>query len=81
MNSIHNIFSTPVYKTRIEATEYDKATVLNEMLDNFSIDPRRNAWDMVEDNKANQYGIIQIMMMTIPNLNQLVMLSLVLLKN
>ena len=60
MNSIHNIFSTPVYKTRIEATEYDKETVLNEMLHNFSIDPKRNAWDSVENNKvhaliSNQY--------------------------
>lgn len=52
MNSIHNIFSTPVYKTRIESTEYDKETVLNEMLHNFSVDPKRNAWDSVENNKA-----------------------------
>ena len=35
------------------------------MLHNFSVDPKRNAWDEVEGNLANQIGIIQIMMMAI----------------
>lgn len=50
MAQLENIFSIPVWKTRIEKTEYNKDLVLGEMLDNFSIDPKRNSWDSVENN-------------------------------
>lgn len=50
MTTLHNVFSIPVWKTKIDKTEYDKETVLNEMLHNFSIDSKRNSWDDVENN-------------------------------
>ena len=52
MAQLLNVFSIPVWKTNIDNTRYDKETVLGEMLHNFSVDPKRNAWDEVEGNLA-----------------------------
>lgn len=48
--SLHTAFSIPIWKTTIPKNSYDKDLVLNEMLENFSTDPKRNAWDLVENN-------------------------------
>jgi len=50
MAELQNIFSIPVWKTKIDKTEYNKDLVLSEMLHNFSVDPKRNAWDVIENN-------------------------------
>lgn len=49
MSTLQSIFSIPVWKTKIDKTEYDKDLVLGEMLHNFSVDPKRNKWDEVEN--------------------------------
>ena len=76
MAQLLNVFSIPIWKTNIDNTRYDKETVLGEMLHNFSVDPKRNAWDEVEEILLNQIGIIQIMMMAILYSKKLVMLIL-----
>jgi len=47
MSDFYNIFSCPVWKTKITKQDYDKDLILNEMLHNFKKDPKRNTWDDV----------------------------------
>lgn len=47
MSELHNVFSIPVWKTKITESDYNKKLILNEMLDNFKVDPKRNTWDKV----------------------------------
>ncbi len=44
MSMIYRLFPTPVWRTKIEKTEYDKDKIVEEILYNFNLDPKRNNW-------------------------------------
>lgn len=47
MSDFYNVFSIPVWKTKITKDDYNKDLILGEMLHNFKVDPKRNTWDKV----------------------------------
>jgi len=40
-----DLFSTPIYKTKISPDSYDKEQLIKDIEHNYKLDPHRNAWD------------------------------------
>ena len=49
MATIHNLFGSSVYKTRIDPASYDKKQIIKTMMDNYAINPIRNKWNTVSN--------------------------------
>lgn len=45
MGQILPLFTVPYFKGRIDPSRYDKNTIVNDIKNNYLIDPNRNEWD------------------------------------
>jgi hypothetical protein len=44
LNVLNNLFGVPVYVTKISAESYNKKEIVDNIEDNYKIDPNRNKW-------------------------------------
>lgn len=46
---IHNLFSTPIFKTKVDPRSYDKESIIKTCKENYEKNPYHNYWDSVSD--------------------------------